>query len=597
MDPKTGLYSKAAKIIRGLQQERGTAEQFIGAARKLGLKDAELQHAGRLPEGQISREDLARIFEARLPRLLIDQYGENPRYLSNSAEPPNVQMEHEEDGGGPQETQYSGYRSSGGNSYRERLLKLDDYSNPLNEVQAERDKVRGWRDNYQRHLERDTNAYGPDHPLTQQTATRLQQLENELQEREGDLQKAQFLQGDPRPQVNYQSGHWSDHPNVLAHIRLSDRTVGEDKAVSARLRLKLADHYGLGITELASGIVERGVKDGVITPEEAATLSRVEHWYTPYVDKKGLGKRLLHVEELQSDWGQEGRDQGFNTGAAKKAYQDHVDDMRARMHKTLLEQGLTEQAARPLYTNAEPWHLAKFFGEEDKLNKLRDAWNDEWGKVPIAPYVTNTQHWTDLALKNVLREAALGNYDGIVFASGQNQADRYGLEEQLDRLQYSPQTQTLAGTKNGNWVVNKQNVKPEDLHGLLGKDLTERLMHPDNIRNAGATNQFHELQGDDLKMGGQGMKGYYDNIVPKAVMRLARQHDPDIQPGAPISYKEDGQDYQGFHLPMTDQLRQSILNEGFPAFRRGGEVDAALKKTRGFTKNGKGAMLRLGVKE
>jgi hypothetical protein len=34
---KHGLYSKAAQIIRSLPQEKGTAEQMIGAAKKLGI--------------------------------------------------------------------------------------------------------------------------------------------------------------------------------------------------------------------------------------------------------------------------------------------------------------------------------------------------------------------------------------------------------------------------------------------------------------------------------------------------------------------------------------------------------------------------------
>jgi hypothetical protein len=76
------------------------------------------------------------------------------------------------------------------------------------------------------------------------------------------------------------------------------------------------------------------------------------------------------------------------------------------------------------------------------------------------------------------------------------------------------------------------------------------------------------LQGEDLKMGGEGMKGYYDNIVPKSVMRLAQQHDPAVKPGEPVQIGQ----YQGFHLPMTDKLRDSVLDKGFPAMRRGGAV-------------------------
>jgi hypothetical protein len=136
-------------------------------------------------------------------------------------------------------------------------------------------------------------------------------------------------------------------------------------------------------------------------------------------------------------------------------------------------------------------------------------------------------------------------------------------------------------------------VKPEDLPGMVGKDLTDRLLHPDNTFTAGA-NQFHELKGDDLKMGGQGMKGYYDDILPKSVMRLAQQHDPDIKPGSmPLSDQ-----YTGFSIPMTDKLKQGILG-GQTAFKRGGTVDVekALAVTRGFTKDGKAATMKLKLKE
>ncbi len=82
---KHGLYSKAAQIIRSLPQERGTAEQMVAAAKnmKLGLKELELQNAGPLPTGKVTREQLAKHFEDNLPGIGITQYGENPRYTTN----------------------------------------------------------------------------------------------------------------------------------------------------------------------------------------------------------------------------------------------------------------------------------------------------------------------------------------------------------------------------------------------------------------------------------------------------------------------------------------------------------------------------------
>lgn len=602
MDPKTGLYSKAAQIIRGLQQERGTAEQFIGAARKLGLKDAELEHAGRLPQGPISRDELADIFEARKPSLRIDQYGANPSYLSREEQRerldlqrrnnsftervnnpltseeearhrqlsdrlfagPNVLERQDEEDEGEEPTQYESYRSDDTQAYRERLLKLPSGNkDPVSEAEL---RLARAKDTLWHH----ETGYGADHPVTQQSRANAERLQAELEQ-------AKRLYGEPRPQPEYQSSHWEGHPNVLAHIRLSDRTVGEDRDAVRPVAEKLAQAMGVGIRDLASGSVEAGVKSGVITPEEAASLSRVMRWYTPFSDKKGMEKRLLHVEELQSDWAQEGRDKGFHDP------QNPFEIFETKTGKTI--------SKHPTYSAM--WDAYRSIPEDQAAGLDYGNAADE-KRPPAAPYVTNTQHWTDLALKNVLREAALGNYDGIVFPSGQNQADRYGLEKTVDSIKYWPEDRTLSALQGNSTRIAKQDVKPEDLPSLIGKELSEKLLHPSSARKSefdGST--YHMLQGDEMKVGGGGMKGYYDGIVPKAVMKLARQHDPDIQPAEPVTYMEDGKTYQGFHLPMTDDLKKGILDKGYPAFRRGGSVDAALSATRRFTKDGVGAMMRL----
>lgn len=596
MDPKTGLYSKAAKVIRSLPQESGTASELVAAARnKFGLKEAELKNAGPLPEGPITREELAQIFEARLPRVRVDQLGENPSYLSREekmrlrdigsrlgrqedATPeeraefltlqrkatagPNVMLRLDDDDNDvPVDTEYGGYASDGTQNYRERLLRLERRKDPVAEAEA---RVARAKDTLQHH----EGGFGPDHPITQQSR-------DILAKHEQALEQAKRLHGEPRQQGTYQSSHW-DHPDVLAHIRLSDRTVGEDRDAIRPAMQRLAQMAGVdSLRDLSSGAVHVGLQNGVISPEEAASISRVMNWYTGHENKKGIGKRLLHVEELQSDWAQEGRDKGFRTKPFR------VWDKKTG--KTVSEHD-THDAA---------WDAYRTHPDSDKLDYGHN------NAPPPAPYVTNTQHWTDLALKNVLREAALGGYDGIIFPAGQNQADRYGLDKFVDEVHYEPETKTFyanLGIGNPRRLIEKENVEPEQLSALVGRDVAEKLLDPANQYQHQNTIRSTVSQ-DDLKVSATGMKGYYDNIVPKSVMQLARQHDPAIQPAESVSYDESGQKYQGFHLPMTDKLRQSILNEGFPAMRRGGRVDAALEITRRFTKNGKGATLRLGVKE
>ena len=595
---KHGLYSKAAQLIRGLPQERGTVEQMVAAAKAKGLKDAELANAGKLPTGKISREDLAQIFETRMPSLKVSQYGENPSYLSrqerlelralqeakqgplmdfekrkleelkrraSGAAPIDVMMQGEDDDGNadPESTIYEGYQTDGGKNYRERLLKLDQSEHPALRL----DQTIGIK---KRQLEYETPAYGADHPVIKDLQKRLAELQAER-----ERVVAQF--GEPKgPTQRYQSSHWSGHPDVIAHIRMQDRTVGEDWPSLRPVAEKLAQGLGIGSTrELASGAVSVGIQRGVITPEEGASLSRVLGWRNGYDQAPGIGKRLLHVEELQSDWGQEGRDKGFHD--PKNPY----EIFETKTGKTV--------SKHPTYEAM--WDAFRSMPDEQSAGL--DYGSAAREKPAEGPYVTNTQHWTDLALKNVLREAALGNYDGVVFTPGQAQADRYGLEKQMDMLRYQPSTGLLVGTKQNAPVIKKEGVKPEDLHGLIGKDMTDRLLHPDNANDTGPGGAIYSLSGDDLRVGGQGMRGYYDQIVPKSVMRLAQMHDPEIKPAEPISMKGDGNEYQGFHLPMTDKLKQGILNEGYPAFRRGGAVDAALAATRRFTKDGQHVTMRM----
>lgn len=522
-----GLYSKAAQIIRNLQQERGTADQMVAAAK---VKSTELKNAGPLPEGKVTREQLAQHFENAVPKMYVSQYGENPSFMPkgsgkrfmdlqmrgfddklspdekreldhmsqrNSASP-FIMGQDEDDGEGElHDPLYDGYQTPGGQNYRERLLTL----------------------------------------------------------------------GKRKGQDSYHSSHWTEHENVLAHIRMKDRLVGQERSNVQPIMKKLAEGLGVGIRDLASGAASVGIQHKVITPEEAATLSRFMGWRNGYDQAPGIEKKLLHVEELQSDWGQEGRDKGFNTGEATKAYQDHIADMKDRFRQKLSWMG-DDAAIDKRMNDTLVSEMAYAIGEGDKHRELGRAAADERGKVPQGPYVGNTQHWTDLALKNVLREAALGNYDGVVFTPGQAQADRYGLEKQVDAIHYTPETKTLhAQPKNGGNPIVQSDVEPQHLPGLIGKEAASKLLDPSNAYNVNGTTR-HSLVGDDLKVGGGGMKGYYDNIVPKSVMALAKQHDPDAQPGEPVQMGQ----YQGFHLPMTDKMKSSILDSGFSAFKRGGRV-------------------------
>jgi hypothetical protein len=287
------------------------------------------------------------------------------------------------------------------------------------------------------------------------------------------------------------------------------------------------------------------------------------HWGTPNVlahvrmIDRDNGK-TLHVEEVQSDWGQEGREKGFH---------DPENPFEVVNKKT------KEVVSRhPDYSSM--WDAYRTHPDSDNLTygDVRDE------KPPQGPYVGNTQQWTDLALKHVLMEAAKGGHDRVVFSPGEANADMYGQRKNVSKIEFlksndSGEAGILSGfTPNGYYSSQHDVESHADLPKLIGKENAERLLAqpPTSAPDKGEDRYTHTLQGP-LTVGGHGMIDYYKNFAHQGALKLLQQHDPSIKPE---SYDLPN-DYKGFALPMTDTARESILKNGFQAFKRGGEVRKA----------------------
>ena len=172
----------------------------------------------------------------------------------------------------------------------------------------------------------------------------------------------------------------------------------------------------------------------------------------------------------------------------------------------------------------------------------------------------------DLGLKRALHEAAKGGYHRLVWTPGEKHAKRYNMRHHVDSLIYHPEEQRLRAFKDGSSRFD-QKVEPHELPNYIGKDLAEKLMAPE--RNF--QGKYQTLSTQDLELGGEGHKYLYDTILPRRLMALAKQHDPD----AKLEQFKDrkGSPIDGFpSMPITEKMRQSILKRGFKAFKQGGAV-------------------------
>lgn len=224
------------------------------------------------------------------------------------------------------------------------------------------------------------------------------------------------------------------------------------------------------------------------------------------------GEKVLFIQEIQSDWGQQGKKKGFG---------------------------------------------------------------DKTG-VPPAPFVTNTKDWTALAIKRVLRYAAENGFGSIALPTGQEQADRYSLSKHIGKLRYEGQM-LRAYAPNGAGVWS-QVVAEDKIADFVGDETAKKLLaQPDtNVVNDKQESSYaiRELSGLDLEVGGEGMKVYYDRIVPQVVNDIMKKL------GVEQRAEMTGINTSPRHvIRMTPELKEKVMS-GLPLFSRKGEFSPSTLTTK-----------------
>jgi hypothetical protein len=298
-------------------------------------------------------------------------------------------------------------------------------------------------------------------------------------------------------------------------------------------------------------------------------------------DRKGPnGEKLLHLEELQSDWHQQGREKGY-----KDESMNLTDQERNRIVK------ISQKMQRDTATDEE---IAEMDALRDRVQKMNNA-------VPDAPFKKN---WEEMALKRLIHHAAEKGYHGVVVTPGSEQADRYSLSHHVDEISHYPRTSALTGEKSksvridmkrGNPVqlgVNSEgivdnvsnsehaNLKGKHISDIVGKD------HAENIMNQ----ERGEISGEGLTVGGEGMKGFYDKKVPNILNSIGKKYGVKTELDAHTIDKPHPSNPHNFQIgskpspmpttqlhyfPITEDMRQDVLTNGLPLYAQGGIIHKA----------------------
>jgi Large polyvalent protein associated domain 22 len=136
------------------------------------------------------------------------------------------------------------------------------------------------------------------------------------------------------------------------------------------------------------------------------------------------GKKVLFVEELQSDWHQQGRERGYKTKLKDSDLPESIKPLAAEIRNIGITKPLDEISVDD---------VSDAGGSEELKDKLRQAISDNEilrreDAVPDAPF-KNTETWAALAMKRVIRLAVEQGYDRVAWTPADIHVERWGTDE------------------------------------------------------------------------------------------------------------------------------------------------------------------------
>jgi hypothetical protein len=242
------------------------------------------------------------------------------------------------------------------------------------------------------------------------------------------------------------------------------------------------------------------------------------------------GKRVLFIEEIQSDWAQEGRKKGFGDRVG-------AGDLEAKWREPVVPEGKSPddyQGYWDVYRKSSGEHVLRVdetrqYTEREVIDKAVVKANTG---VPDAPFVKNTSAWSMLAMKRMIRWAAENGFERVAWTTGEQQAERYDLSKQVKLIsamqdrggKYLVYIEGKDGSPvfrnaNGFSEHGQKSVTPQEFEELVGKEAAAKLIEGADKKKG----EWYDSKPEGLKVGGEGMKGFYDKILPNETNKLIKK--------------------------------------------------------------------------
>ena len=237
------------------------------------------------------------------------------------------------------------------------------------------------------------------------------------------------------------------------------------------------------------------------------------------------GKRVLFVEEIQSDWHQAGRKKGYKGDVVVDV--DALETKREKLAEEYNKIGKQENVSIKI---GDVTRQGENQNIPETMQALVKQYDETWAaekaannSLPDAPF---RKTWHEFVLKRLIREAAEKGYDKIAWTTGEQQAERYDLSKQVDEIKVRKNqngTFEFEVIKDKEKVLVKSQVSEADLENHIGKDLAQKATKQE------LGSGFNSYKGENLKVGGEGMKGFYDKILVDYANKFGKKYGAKVE--------------------------------------------------------------------
>jgi len=528
VNPKTGLYSPTELALQNVKQDKGTPDQMKAMLLKNGAKQAELDYMGWDEAFGLQDLDPTKTIAGKGVKVIITK-ADIQQWIDEN----KIEVEEVRKG-----TNVKSYKDEFGVD----RFEMTDEEREI----ADADVERGLFD--------DTKFSG-----------------YQLPGGENYKEVLLTMPGKSKPKLNVTKESWT-YGNINGEI---EKIPGDIYQVykSGKEFFKAKN-----LSEVKNGLKER-ISDYDGLAEEAKGEFKSSHFDEPNIiahvrfnERTGEnGERVLFLEEIQSDWAQKGKKEGFK-GQAK--YSDSNTDFTEHSfggYELKDKNGKNISGGRmydidfPKGTSIETMKAAAL----KKANEKTDL-----HATPNMPF-KQTPQWVNLALRRMIRYAAENGFDRVAWTTGEQQAERYDLSKQVENVIATPRDNGLydisIGLKGNTRSEDYKSKTPEQLEGIIGKELTQKIVNNEGTRipRTTAKNPIkYNYEGNDLKVGGEGMKDFYDNIIKSTASKLIKKYGGRVE-----TIEMETGTQQSFTI--TPELAQVAMSEGMPLFSLLGKKGAA----------------------